>query len=204
MLELSLKVQLSCPWMSELRKHVSNFSIISCRPVYRGGGASTVVSFRSNLDPAELQSHIKKLPYIVKAEFRKIGKNNGIGIVSSLMCPCSRIGIPNTHVLKILVEDGWMNFHILLPSKQELEEMMEKIKVAGLKHRLEKVRVFKAGAFLTPRQEQALAHAFLKGYFEYPRPASVSQLAKDFGVSTPTYAELLRRALSKLVLKWFW
>ncbi|MEM2238451.1 MAG: helix-turn-helix domain-containing protein [Candidatus Caldarchaeum sp.] len=203
MLELSLKVQLSCPWMSELRKHVSNFRIVSCRPVYRGGGASAVVAFRSGLDPAELQAFLQKLPYVTKAEFKKTGKNNGVGIVSSLLCPCSKLGIPYEHVLKIVAEEGWVNFHILLSGEQELKEFMENIRSTGLKHKLEKVRIFKPSVFLTPRQEQVLAHAYVKGYFSYPRQLTVSQLAKDFGVSTPTYTELLRRALSKLVLKWF-
>jgi predicted DNA binding protein len=56
---------------------------------------------------------------------------------------------------------------------------------------------FKAG--LTTRQEAVLTHAYLNGYFRQLRPAPVSALAREFGVSTPAYTETLRRALAKLV-----
>jgi predicted DNA binding protein len=58
---------------------------------------------------------------------------------------------------------------------------------------------FKAGLMLTTRQEAVLTHAYLNGYFRQLRPAPVSALAREFGVSTPAYTETLRRALAKLV-----
>ncbi|MEM0384084.1 MAG: helix-turn-helix domain-containing protein [Candidatus Caldarchaeum sp.] len=200
MLEAVLKVGITCPWISELSKHAPSFKILSCRPCFKQDGASAVITLKSSEDPKTLQSIVSRVPNVVEASFRKVGKNRGVGFVKSFQCPCSKLGINYSHVLKISVEDRGMTFHLLMHSKQELNEFLARIKNTGTAISLVRVKQFKPGYFLTPRQEQALVHAFIKGYFESPRPASVNKFAEDFGVSTPTYTELLRRALAKLVL----
>ncbi|MCS6768828.1 MAG: helix-turn-helix domain-containing protein [Candidatus Caldarchaeum sp.] len=201
MLEVLLRVQLACPWISELRKHVSSFDVLSCRPVFSGNGASAVVCFRGRADMDYVQSAVSKTPAVERAEFKKIGKNHGVGVINSSLCPCSKLGIPYTHVLKITVEENGMTFNLLVHSRKELNDFLKKVRSSGVSHRLLNVKQFKPRHLLTPRQEQALVHAYLKGYFNYPRPTTVNSLADDFGVSTPTYTELLRKALAKLVLK---
>jgi hypothetical protein len=194
-----LRVQAFCPWMAELRKHVGSLEVLGCRPVFHGGGASAVVYFKLVEDVERVQSIVAGLPHIVGASFRRIGRNRCVGIVTSLFCPCSRLGIPNTHIESIHVEGDWLVFQLILRDKSELQEIVGRLKQYGVKHSYEKPKPFKAGLMLTTRQEAVLTHAYLNGYFRQPRPAPVSALAREFGVSTPAYTETLRRALAKLV-----
>ncbi|HIP65197.1 MAG TPA: hypothetical protein EYH08_01535 [Pyrodictium sp.] len=52
---------------------------------------------------------------------------------------------------------------------------------------------------LTQRQEYALVHAYLRGYYSYPRKVSLKELASELGMSVSTLAELLRRAEAKVI-----
>ena len=49
-------------------------------------------------------------------------------------------------------------------------------------------------ALLTPRQRDALAVAYVSGYFESPREQSAADLAAELGVSQPTFSYHLREA----------
>ena len=52
---------------------------------------------------------------------------------------------------------------------------------------------------LTQRQEYALVHAYLRGYYNYPRKVSLKELASELGMAVSTLAELLRRAEAKVI-----
>ena len=194
-----LKVQAFCPWMAELRKHVTGLEVLSCRPVFHGGGASAVVYFKTRRDLKEVENIVKSMQHITGASFSKVGKGGwSVGIVTSLFCPCTRLGIPNVHILRIGVEGDWLIFQLVFHDLSEFAEVTERLKNMGVRYVFEKPKRFKAGLLLTPRQEEVLIHAYLNGYFRNPRPATVNHLARKLGVSTPTYTETLRRALAKL------
>ncbi len=52
---------------------------------------------------------------------------------------------------------------------------------------------------LTPLQEYVLYRAYEQGRYEYPRRVRLSELAEELNISTPTLAEILRRAESKIM-----
>jgi len=54
-------------------------------------------------------------------------------------------------------------------------------------------------ARLTDRQEAVLRHAFLRGYFSWPRDATAEEIAEAIDVSSPTLHYHLRRAQHALV-----
>lgn len=56
---------------------------------------------------------------------------------------------------------------------------------------------------LTDRQEAALRHAYLRGYFSWPRDATAEEVADAMGLSSPTLHYHLRRAESALVEAYF-
>ncbi|MEM4296974.1 MAG: helix-turn-helix domain-containing protein, partial [Nitrososphaerota archaeon] len=67
-------------------------------------------------------------------------------------------------------------------------------------------RVIRAGRPRTPetltsRQEAALVHAYLGGYFNYPRPKPLVKLARELGLSPSSYSETLRRGIKKAVMR---
>lgn len=52
---------------------------------------------------------------------------------------------------------------------------------------------------LSPRQQEALALARERGYYEWPREVTAGELAAELGVAKTTFLEHLRRAESKLL-----
>jgi len=52
---------------------------------------------------------------------------------------------------------------------------------------------------LSPRQQEALALASERGYYEWPREVTAGELAAELGVAKTTFLEHLRRAESKLL-----
>jgi predicted DNA binding protein len=52
---------------------------------------------------------------------------------------------------------------------------------------------------LSPRQQEALALARERGYYEWPREVTAGELATELGVAKTTFLEHLRRAESKLL-----
>lgn len=199
MLEALFYVNKSCPWISELQKHGSGIKIVSCRPVFRGSGASAFVSFHTQFDVEALQHKVSSLPDVMRAVFKKTGKQLGVGMVDSVNCPCSRLGLSYKHILRIEVDEKGMVFHILMSNRNEVKELLRDLNSQGVDAKLVKIRKLNVKQFLTPRQEQVLMHALVRGYFQYPRPNSINSMAKEFGISTPAYTELLRKALAKMV-----
>ncbi len=52
---------------------------------------------------------------------------------------------------------------------------------------------------LTEKQETALIHAYLAGYYQFPRNISLKDLAASMGLSASSLAELLRKAEIKVI-----
>lgn len=52
---------------------------------------------------------------------------------------------------------------------------------------------------LTEKQELAIIYAYLMGYYQFPRRASLKELATKLGLSVSTFAELLRKAEAKII-----
>ena len=56
-------------------------------------------------------------------------------------------------------------------------------------------------SLLTEEQERILLRAYQMGYYDYPKRATLKDLAWEFGVSVSTIAETMRRIEKKLVEK---
>lgn len=56
----------------------------------------------------------------------------------------------------------------------------------------------RSGAALTSRQDRALRIAYERGYFDYPRRASLGDVARALGTGRSSTLEILRRATTKL------
>jgi DNA-directed RNA polymerase specialized sigma24 family protein len=53
--------------------------------------------------------------------------------------------------------------------------------------------------YLSEKQEEVIIYAFLRGFYDYPRRVSLTDIARELGLSPSTVAEVLRRAERKVV-----
>ncbi|MEM0348806.1 MAG: helix-turn-helix domain-containing protein [Candidatus Caldarchaeum sp.] len=199
--EAVLRLRVECPTIAEIMKYSSSVDILSCKPFNNSDGTSTILTFRTKLSASQLQTHFQSNPQVLEAQFRKIGREGGVAVVTSFKCPCTKTGILNTHVLSIKKDGNWITFHIVFINKQEKEKIIRNIDATGIKYELETTRFFTTKNILTTKQEAVLRHALEKGFFRHPRPMNITQMAKHFGVSASSYTETLKKALEKIVAK---
>jgi predicted DNA-binding protein (UPF0251 family) len=88
---------------------------------------------------------------------------------------------------------------IYITRKSELKEVLRELFDKGVNVKVNKVIRLKPNAGLTQKQFEALRVAYSLGYFDYPKRASIRDVAQKLGVSISTATELLRRAERRLV-----
>jgi len=76
----------------------------------------------------------------------------------------------------------------------DLRQILTKLGHEGVATRIEDVSALNQKATLTDRQKQIVATAVAKGYFEFPRKVSLTNLSEIVGVKPSTLSEILRSA----------
>ncbi|MEM0117684.1 MAG: helix-turn-helix domain-containing protein [Conexivisphaerales archaeon] len=95
--------------------------------------------------------------------------------------------------------DFEMTYHVLALNPSAIKEFVMRMENKGIPvHVLTKTKYFENGV-LTPKQFKAIFLAYQNGLFDVDRKTTVTQLASQLGLSTPTLAETLRRGVKKIV-----
>lgn len=135
-------------------------------------------------------------------------------------CRCPAYGAAQTiqaHgcsiVWPIVVHDRFSRFHILAPTRQRLEALIDRLEEIGtlVVDRIAEVpgdtldvslSVTNVTERLSPNQLEALQLAIDEGYYELPRATDTDTLAETMGISRSTYTEHLRKA-EKAIMETF-
>ena len=103
------------------------------------------------------------------------------------------------------MEDGKAPWSLILPHRPHAPgrspENFEAGKLAGPVGSVRGIHPYTDEILLTPRQEKAIAAAVSLGYFDFPRRASLGQVARSLGVGRSTAQEHLRRGLAKILVQ---
>ncbi|MEM4315219.1 MAG: helix-turn-helix domain-containing protein [Nitrososphaerota archaeon] len=201
MIEATIRLPPICPWMNILSERVKTMRFVSCRPVFEGSGSSAVVMFDMDGSPSELAAHVKRCSNVVGCSLVKLGKRTGVGMVVSSRCPCRELGLSENHILEIAFTGSFLVMRLLLPDKRELNYILDRLRRGNVGFRVIRAGRPRTPETLTSRQEAALVHAYLGGYFNYPRPKPLVKLARELGLSPSSYSETLRRGIKKAVMR---
>ncbi|HTX44119.1 MAG TPA: helix-turn-helix domain-containing protein [Methanocella sp.] len=160
-------------------------------------GYQTIVSPRIG----ELESYLKSLPQIRKyavlsrsadrAEVITWAEQGSI-VDSIIKKNCVFIG-------PTVVKDGVENWHIVAPTRRELQEVVASLELCADIAYMRNAREADPEVGLTERQVKTLKKAVEMGYFDTPRRASARDVAKKLGVSPSTAVEHLRKAEKKVL-----
>jgi len=93
-------------------------------------------------------------------------------------------------------------YNVWLPSRNRIPKLIRYLKRSNLDFKIVKVEDI-GNMELTERQFEALVLAYKRGLFNGSRKVSMTELAKELGVTPSTYSELLRKALKKVVKHYF-
>ena len=81
----------------------------------------------------------------------------------------------------------------------DLRQIMTKLSREGIQARIEDVSPLDQKATLTNRQKEILATAVARGYFDFPRKTSLTELSQMVGVKPSTLSEILRSAERRIM-----
>ena len=148
----------------------------------------------------ELIATIRKDRDVLDLEVIRSGSGHIYGVATSARCTvCREVAKSNCFLASVSVESKGQARWTLLGGGGFLGELtgtLEKQKIpfdVKLKKNLEDKEL------VTARQEQILAFAFEKGYFDFPKKVGLSELASLTGVRTSTLGEILRRGQKKIL-----
>lgn len=100
---------------------------------------------------------------------------------------------------RIVVRDGVENWHIMAPTREELQQAI------GALEQYADIAYIRSGDspvdenILTERQSAVLSAAFEAGYFDMPQRASIKDIAERMHMSASTASEHLRKAERKVL-----
>lgn len=116
---------------------------------------------------------------------------------------------PNIMFLKptVVGPDGFQYFTMGSWKKENLTEVMEKIKPNTASFKLESLKQEKVSDVFIPhiapplskKQKEVFNIAYASGYYDYPKKTNLEKMAKKAKLSPSTFQEHLRRAESKII-----
>jgi len=120
----------------------------------------------------------------------------------SILRPVLETGVPIE--LPFTVRDGEATWTVTAASDRfsEFGRLLDEI---GIEYDLESVHEIgqtRADPIVTDRQREVLLAALERGYYATPREATLTDVARDLGISKATCSELLHRAEGS-VIRWF-
>lgn len=203
-LRVRLTVKMECPWAHHLKGlYRCETTILQCVPRKEAIGVSALakVSINGDVSSEDLAISISKFsPSIENAKFNELRPGMYIGLVRTRNCPCASTILPFTNVLRgESLGEGKMRWTLLLESGEEVRRMLQSLKERGIEYQVEQIARVRGNFVLTAKQEQVLRAALEMGYFEIPKKANLSDLARLFNVSPRAINEVIRRTHKKLI-----
>ena len=88
-------------------------------------------------------------------------------------------------------------------SEEDFLKLIEKLESGGVEFEISYKAKPSGKSEITFREEEVLRFAFEKGYFDFPKKIKLEEVAEHFGIAPSTLSEILRRALKKVLEKYF-
>ncbi len=200
------QVSLEVRWDNRLQDAAKEFGtqlmVVDCRPFNRtgmtlllelkgeqGGVRKTIAALRKiegvrqAIEGDEAGTPVPLLLVLDRPSVCKASSESGI---ICLECPLDSDSQP-------------ASWKFIVKGTGDLRQVLNRLAREGLQTRIEDVSRLDHRATLTARQREVIATAVAKGYFEFPRRISLTNLSKLVGVKPSTLSEILRGAERRIM-----
>lgn len=201
MMEALLSLKIPANWMSLIsKKYPISISVLDRKPYAKHGVCDLVEIRGAQKDLERVIEEIGAAPGVHSADIALSGKNRAVGTVSTKCFACRALTGSECFLTKAgSRKDGSIEWRLVFNRNGDLNKLIERLKTFGVDVDIIKITRKEDKKDLTDRQEELVALAFEKGYFEYPRKITLSRLASNLGLSKSTLAEILRRGQEKII-----
>lgn len=148
----------------------------------------------------ELVSAIREDKDVLNLEVIQSGSGHVYGAATSARCTvCKEVAKSNCFLSSVSVESEGLARWTVLGAGESFSGLTRALESKKIPFEVQLKKTLEDAELLTARQEQILAIAFERGYFEFPKEVGLAELAAMFGIRTSTLAEILRRGQRKVL-----
>ena len=205
MIEAILKIKCPKTWVSALEDELEQpIKFLECMPSGEGGRGLVQIDANGDVLNKMIEA-IKSHPSICSVEVAPVKEGGVIGSIVTDQCiACKLLASSNCFMTSAKsVEDGWVEWNLISGEDSALRKFIGSLTESGCEIDLVKTKRLTKRQILTTRQEEIIKIALQSGYYDTPKKTTINKLAKSFGVSASTLAEILQRAEKKIIDKYF-
>ena len=148
----------------------------------------------------EVIAMIRKDKDVRDLEVIRSGSGHVYGVATSARCTvCREVAKSNCFLASVSVMSKGRAKWTLLGGGGFLGELTRALESQKISFEVKLQKKLEDKELVTARQEQILAFAFERGYFDFPKKVGLSELAGLTGVRTSTLGEILRRGQKKIL-----
>lgn len=177
-------------------------SVVDCKP-FNEKGMSMLLEFkgspqsvRETVSAIRRQGGVRQviegetrgdtLPVLVVLDRPSTCRASSDSAIICLDCPLSSANQPS-------------QWRFIARSTSDLRRVISSLEKEGSKTRILEVSPLDQKAALTGRQKEIISIAVAKGYFEFPRRISLTELSRFLGIKPSTLSEILRSAERRIL-----
>ena len=148
----------------------------------------------------DLLAAMRKDPDVLQMEVIRSDSGHIYGSATSRRCTvCKYVAKSKCFLENVGISSGERARWTVLGSEGSYKELVQSLEKESVAFEVARRRTMEDTDLLTTRQEQILAIAFERGYFDFPKKVGLKELAGQIGVRTSTLGEILRRGQKKVL-----
>lgn len=154
----------------------------------------------------ELKRRLDGMAEVVSLDVTEIASNHLLGVVTSkncMICPAITDVDASCFVTAAATEEDCSVAYRVLLSREDVPVIINRLSKTKAEYKISEISAVSSLHGLTSRQERILKTAMELGFYDFPRRISKDELSTKLGIKPSTLNEILRRAESKVVGRYF-
>lgn len=177
-------------------------SLVDCKS-FNKTGMSLLVELRGDLEPVRKTiASIRKAPGIRQAiEGEGVGEAIPLLLILDRPTVCQASSDAAIVCLECPLNSVTQpaSWRFIVRRSSDLRAVLSGLAKGGIEAKIKEVAPLDQKPTLTERQQQIVSTAILRGYFEFPRKISLTELSHVVGVKPSTLSEILRSAERRIM-----
>ena len=202
MMEAVLSVLSTDNWINALREEFDiSVRVLDFMNSEEGERNLVEIVLRGPGTMEDVVAYAKTLPMLSSFEIDSQQGKRALAVTMSNSSHCCRI-IEDAECFLISAStapDNWIDWMVIFTERASLQTILSQLEDEGYKVKLKKISNIDETKMLTPKQEEAIRTAYLRGYYDIPQRVSIKELAVAFKTSVGTMSQTLRRGQKKII-----
>ncbi|MGQ9469751.1 MAG: helix-turn-helix domain-containing protein [Nitrososphaerales archaeon] len=206
MIEAVISIKPPHSWIRNvLIKYPAMIRVLDCKAIEGKEGVQELFQIVTLIHISdELIDDLRRDEYVYDVDIISNRRGKITGSLKTYRCTACRIfAASNCHIISMRTRaDGMIEWEIFARSNS-LRDLMNRLDEQSVKAKIERISNLKGMNALTDRQEKILRIALEKGYYDFPRKTTLSELATSLGIAKSTLSEILRRGERRTLIERF-